>query len=55
VVDDALYTVSDAGVQANGLATLAGLGWAAFPSQAPVVQGGGGSSGSSGGTVPSTR
>jgi uncharacterized secreted protein with C-terminal beta-propeller domain len=47
VVGDALYTVSDAGVQATGLQTLADEGWAAFPQPQAA---GGGSSGSSGAT-----
>ena len=31
VVRDAVLTVSDAGVKSSSLATLAELGWAAFP------------------------
>jgi uncharacterized secreted protein with C-terminal beta-propeller domain len=48
VVGDALYTVSDGGVQATGLKTFADEGWAAFPQ--PQVAGGGSSG--SGGTTP---
>jgi hypothetical protein len=35
VVRDNLFTVSDAGVKASTLATLANVGWAAFPT--PVL------------------
>ena len=41
VVGDVLYTVSDGGVKATGLATFADEGWAAFPqSQPPEVPSG---------------
>jgi hypothetical protein len=58
VVDDALYTVSDLGVQASSLSSFADLGWAGFPTPKPVVDRGGGSVGGgsvggSGGIVPS--
>lgn len=36
VVGNALLTVSDAGVEASSLASLANLGWAAFPTPAPT-------------------
>jgi uncharacterized secreted protein with C-terminal beta-propeller domain len=39
VVGDALYTVSDAGVQATGLRTFGDQGWVAFPLQQPAAAG----------------
>jgi hypothetical protein len=36
VVGSTLLTVSDAGVKASGLSSLASLGWAAFPTPAPT-------------------
>ena len=35
VVDGTLYTVSEAGIKASTLATLAERGWAAFPATKP--------------------
>jgi uncharacterized secreted protein with C-terminal beta-propeller domain len=36
VVGDSLYTVSDSGIKATGLATFADNGWAAFPESPPA-------------------
>lgn len=39
VVDDSVFTVSDAGVKSSSLATLADQGWAAFPAAAQGMPG----------------
>ena len=36
VVGGSVFTVSDAGVASNSLATLAGQGWAPFPQSQPT-------------------
>ena len=38
VVGNALYTVSETGIKATGLATFADEGWAAFPQSSSATE-----------------